>query len=298
MERRRYGSTDMEVSALGFGGSEIQSGVSLSVVEQLLSSALDAGLNLIDTAECYGDSEELIGRAVSGRRQDYYLFTKCGHAKGLQGEDWSPLMLEQSIDRSLKRLKTDAVDMIHLHSCSEEVLKRGDVIEVLLRAKEKGKTRYIGYSGDHKAARYAVESGLFDSLMTSFNIADQEAAALTLPLAREKGLGVTIKRPVANVAWLGGSEPKSEYAKPYWERLQKLDYPFLKENAEDSVRMALRFALTPEAVHTAIVGTTKPGRWSENASMLREASRLDEKSYVSIRSRWDKTAGSDWVGLG
>jgi len=73
MERRRLGRTDMEVTALGFGGSEIgYEGVSQSVATRLLNAALDAGLNVIDTAECYADSETLIGRAVSGRRREFH----------------------------------------------------------------------------------------------------------------------------------------------------------------------------------------------------------------------------------
>lgn len=182
MEKRLYGKTGMQVSVLGFGGAEIGfSSASTEDVDKLLGSALDAGLNVIDTAECYNVSEELIGKTVSHRRDDYYLFTKCGHASGFDLPDWDPKMLELSIDRSLKRLNTDYIDVIHLHSCSEELLRRGEVIEVLQRAKEQGKTRFIGYSGDHKAAQYAVQSGLFDSLETSINIADQEAIELTIP---------------------------------------------------------------------------------------------------------------------
>ena len=84
MERRTLGRTGLEVSALGFGGAEIgYEGASLADVERLLGSALDAGLNVIDTAECYVNSEELIGQAVSHRRDHFHLFTKCGHASGL-----------------------------------------------------------------------------------------------------------------------------------------------------------------------------------------------------------------------
>src|SRR5205085_1814284 len=80
---------DMEVSALGFGGAEIgYDGVSQGAVTRLLNAALDAGLNVIDTAECYADSETLIGRAASGRRREFYLFTKVGHAAGWGREDW------------------------------------------------------------------------------------------------------------------------------------------------------------------------------------------------------------------
>src|SRR5881397_500147 len=83
MERRRLGRTDIVASVLGFGGAEIgYQRVSGRTVEQLIGSALDAGLNVIDTAECYEDSELRIGRAVGARRREVHLFTKCGHARG------------------------------------------------------------------------------------------------------------------------------------------------------------------------------------------------------------------------
>ena len=202
MERRKLGKTGLEVSALGFGAAEIGfEGAPLADVERLLGSALDAGLNVIDTAECYANSEELIGQAVSHRREHFHLFTKCGHAAGLPYPDWDPKLLEESIDRSLERLKTDRVDLVQLHTCSEEILRKGDVIAVLQKARDAGKTRFIGYSGDSHAARYALECGAFDTLQTSVSIADQEPITLTLPLALERGIGVIAKRPIANAVW-------------------------------------------------------------------------------------------------
>src|ERR1700704_3638758 len=113
MEKRRLGKTDMDVSVLGFGGSEIGfEGASPETVEKLLKSALDAGLNVIDTAECYHGSEELIGNAVSSRRDDYFLFTKCGHPLGMESAaNWSRDSILESIERSLQRLKTDKIDI-------------------------------------------------------------------------------------------------------------------------------------------------------------------------------------------
>ncbi|MCY9698459.1 aldo/keto reductase, partial [Paenibacillus alginolyticus] len=281
-----------------FGGAEI--GFQQAIpeqVEKLLGSALDAGLNVIDTAECYNISEELIGKTVSHRRDEYYLFTKCGHASGLELPDWDPAMLEQSIDRSLQRLKTDYVDVIHLHSCSEELLRRGEVIQVLQRAKEKGKTRYIGYSGDHKAALYAVQCGAFDSLETSINIADQEAIDLTIPEATKRGMGVVVKRPIANAAWKTGEKPENAYAHTYWERLIALNYEFLRADIRESIGTALRFTLSIPGVHSAIVGTANPDRWIENAKLL-DAGLLPELMYNSIRARWKEVSGNDWIGQG
>ena len=297
MEKRRFGKTDMNVSVLGFGGSEIgYERASLASVSKLLNRALDAGVNVIDTAECYVTSEELVGNTISARRGDYYLFTKCGHERGWSYPDWRPSSLWKSIERSLKRLKTDHVDLLQLHSCSEDELRKGEVIEFLKRARERGYTRFIGYSGDGQAALYAVNSGHFDSLQTSINIADQEALDLTLPLAKKQNMGVIAKRPLANVAWADGSRPaRNDYGYPYWERLQKLKYDFLRADLRDSVATALRFVLTVSGVHTAIVGTTKPERFSENVQAL-EAGTLPVEVFDKVRSRWREIAGSDWAG--
>jgi hypothetical protein len=296
VERRVFGGTGLEVSVLGFGGSEIgYEQATPETVERLLGAALDAGLNVIDTAECYLESEELIGRAVSHRRSEYHLFTKCGHASGLDGPDWSPRLLTESIDRSLRRLRTDHVDLIQLHSCSADVLRGGGVIEVLRRAREQGKARFVGYSGDGADARYAVECGAFDTLQTSVSIADQEAIELTLPLARERGMGVVAKRPVANAAWRHETRPDNSYVQPYWERLRRLDYDFLKRDARDAMSTALRFTLSVPGVHTAIVGTSKPGRWRENAELL-AAGPLPAEEFGAVRARWKQVADDDWGG--
>ena len=295
MERRKLGKTDMEASVLGFGGSEIgYQGVSGRTVTRLLDGALDAGLNVIDTAGCYENSEELIGKAVSGRRREFHVFTKCGHGKSYGHADWRPAALLASIERSLRRLKTDAVDLVQLHSCSLEHLKKGDVIAALEQARERGWTRYVGYSGDGAAARYAIECGRFDTLQTSVSIADQEGLDLTLPLAKARGMGVIAKRPIANVAWTYRTKPAERYYQDYWTRLRALDYPFLRD-PEAAVATALRFTLSAAGVHTAIVGTTKPGRWKENASLL-AAGPLGREVINGIRGRWREVAKPSWVG--
>jgi aryl-alcohol dehydrogenase-like predicted oxidoreductase len=220
------------------------------------------------------------------------VFTKCGHGGGWSRADWRADALLKSIERSLKRLRTDRVDLVQLHSCSLDVLKRGDAIGALERARERGLTRFIGYSGDGAAARYAVETRRFDTLQTSVSIADQEAIELTLPLAREHGLGVIAKRPLANVAWRHTRRPESYYA-DYWERLRVLQYPFLE--GQSAVATALRFTLSVPGVHTAIVGTTKPERWQQNAALLGKGA-LPAKEFEAIRARWSAVAEPSWEG--
>jgi aryl-alcohol dehydrogenase-like predicted oxidoreductase len=298
IERRRLGRTGLAVSALGFGASEFgQKRVAVKTAASILGSALDAGLNVIDTAACYGNSEELIGRAVGHRRKDYYILTKCGHASGLRFADWTPALVEASIDRSLRRLCSDYLDVIQLHSCDERELRRGELISALQRARDKGKVRYLGYSGDGAPALYAVRCGAFDTVQISVSIADQEAIDTVMPLLREHDIGVIAKRPIANAAWLGGSWwSLGLYSQPYRMRLRKLNYEFLSRDPKRAVASALRFTLSVPGVHTAIVGTTKASRWQQNAALVADGP-LRQSEYDSIRTRWHSVAKSDWVGL-
>jgi aryl-alcohol dehydrogenase-like predicted oxidoreductase len=169
------------------------------------------------------------------------------------------------------------------------------VIDALQRAREAGKTRYLGYSGDGEAARYAIACGAFATLQTSINIADQEAIEWTLPLARARGMGVLAKRPLAHVAWQHGTRPADPYVQVYWERLRQLDYDFLRQGLAAAVGMALRFTLSVDGVHTAIVGSAQPGRWWQNAALL-AAGPLAQEPFAAIRARWRATAGAEWHG--
>ncbi|MBS1728136.1 MAG: aldo/keto reductase [Armatimonadetes bacterium] len=290
MERRQFGKTDMQVSVLGFGGSEIGfGGTAQSDVEVILNEALDNGMNVIDTGECYADSEEKIGKAVGHRRDDYWLFTKCGHTSGLPGEDWEPDMLRKSIDRSLQRLQTDRLDLIQLHTCSIEVLDRGEAIQVIQEAKAAGKARYIGYSGDGQTMKHALGLGVFDAIQTSVNFADQECIDLTLPLAKAQGLGVIAKRPVANVAWRHKTGEEAGYGRVYWERLQELKYLY-----PEMFDACLRFTISQD-IHVAIVGASKPERFAENEAIVAKGV-LDTMTLNWIRNRWKEVAKPDWVG--
>jgi aryl-alcohol dehydrogenase-like predicted oxidoreductase len=302
LEKRRLGKTDMDVTVLGFGGAEIGYGqVPQETANALLNGALDEGLDAIDTAECYADSEVLIGNAVSGRRKDYYLFTKVGHwaPEGMEG--WTADGVMRSIERSLERLKTDYVDLVHLHSCGIDVLEKGDVIGALAKAKEQGKTRYMGYSGDSKAAKYAVDTGKFDTLMTSISVFDQEAIDLTLPACREREMGVIVKRGIGNAVWRHDELPESGYHQEYWRRMKALDYDFTRPENRDNegpdgpAGTALRFVLALDGVHTNVVGTTNPARFAQNAELLK-AGPLPAEKVEAIRARWKEVAKPEWVG--
>jgi aryl-alcohol dehydrogenase-like predicted oxidoreductase len=293
MEKRRLGRTNMDVTVLGFGGAGFTS-ESVETIGRVLNNALDAGINVIDTAECYEGGEKSIGEAISKRRDEFFLFTKCGHPRGIGSADWSANSILESVKRSLHRLQTDCIDLIQLHGCSEAVLKKGEAISALEKARERGWVRYVGYSGDGRPARFAVECDAFDALQMSISIADQEAISHIVPLARTRNIGLIAKRPLANFAWKTGHKPINSYHHEYYERLRKLNFDFLR-NDEESIAIALRFVLSVPGVQTAIVGTTKPERCQENARLL-ESGPLPPNEYNAIRERWDVIAPKTWIG--
>jgi hypothetical protein len=318
METRPFGNTGMHVGALGFGAAGIGfEHKDDNTVDSLLGVAQDLGINVIDTAAMYSDSEEKLGRALRGRRNQFLLFTKCGRrlpprisltgfrlraretlrrAIGRSHEyeslDWDPSVLEWDIEQSLRRLRTDRIDLIQLHSCSQETLNQSEVIDVLQRARQAGKVLHIGYSGDGAAAHYAIRCGQFEAVQMSINIADQEALDLAVPLAHQNGMGVIAKRPIANGLWRNVRRPERSQDHAYWERLRDLHYDFLQSECDFAT--ALRFTLSV-GVHTAIVGTTNPAHLCKNAESL-AAGPLNDKSLDAIRNQWKRTVQPDWVG--
>lgn len=293
-----FGKTGLEVSVLGFGGAELgfDGGVTDQQVAALLHPAIEAGLNVIDTASAYLASEQLLGRALVGRRDQVHLFTKCGATDGFSRSDWSARGIRSQLEQSLRALKTDHVELLQLHSCGIDTLERGEAIDALEALKREGKTRFIGYSGDGDAAVWAVTCGRFDALQTSINVADQLVLEQALPLAAKASMGVIAKRPVANVVWRFGDDgPDDGYHSSYWRRMRVLDFEFTKRPLKEAVGIALRFTAFQPGLSTAIVGSSSPGRWAENAALLARGA-LSSEELSAIRARWKERAKSDWVG--
>ena len=176
---RPYGSTGLQVPALGFGAGQIgDASRDEGEVRRLLNTALVLGVTLIDTARGDGLSEERIGRHLAHRRGEFVLSTKVGY--GIQGvPDWTGAAIAAGIDAALQRLRTDAIDIVHLHSCDLATLQCGDVIGTLLHAREQGKLRIAAYSGEHDALAWAVDSGSFGGVECSVNRFDQGSRAAT-----------------------------------------------------------------------------------------------------------------------
>ena len=262
MEIRALGNTDLQVSRLGFGAARIGEGVPLDRVEELFGTLLDLGITFIDTADCYTDSERLLGRILGRRLRECVVATKCGCVTGgAQGEPFSRALIVDSIDRSLRRLGVDHLDLVLLHTCSAEVLRAGEAAEALLDAKTAGKVRYTGYSGDDEDALQAIAMGVFDALQVTFNVIDHVALTDVLPAARRAGMGVIAKRPIVNARLIQTDSPYFHEA-VYWDPVRQL----LTDEGlwEDPLKLSLRFTLSHDSIDTAIVGTSNPQHARDN----------------------------------
>ena len=304
-DRRAFGSTGLQVSPLGFGGAPI--GLLESekeAVRRVLNDLLDAGVNVIDTAAMYRGSEAMIGETIGHRRDEFILISKCGHAiEETDAAPWSAELIRASVERSLKRLRTDVIDVMLLHSCDLETLQKREALDELVRLREEGKIRFAGYSGDNEAAAWAVTQPDVRVLQTSINICDQNNIEHVLPAARRHEVGVMVKRPIANAAWKDAEqyERYRDYAQPYVERFKamELSLELLETGGDPNLvwpEFALRFTLTVPGVHTAIVGTTRPDRIPANLEAVRKGP-LPDQVFEKIRSAFRNTEGSvHWEG--
>jgi len=195
LEKIRLGKTGLMVTRLGFGGIPIQRLNEKDAVT-VVKSCLDHGINFIDTANGYTTSEERIGKAIKGRRDEVYIATKGGGR--------TPEEIKQQLDLSLKRLGVDYIDLYQLHAISnmetvENILdpEKG-LYKVFEDAKKAGKIRHIGATSHQiDAAKALVKSGRFETMMFPLNFVACEPGEELLPLCREHDIGFIDMKPMA-----------------------------------------------------------------------------------------------------
>jgi aryl-alcohol dehydrogenase-like predicted oxidoreductase len=291
MMYRDFGKTGLRVSILGYGAGQL--GTSLSDVDagRLLNEIVDRGITLIDTARGYGNSEERIGRHLKHRRHEIVLSTKVGY--GIPGySDWTYDCVSAGIDEALRRLQTDVLDIVHLHSCPRATLEEGGSVRALEDAARAGKIRIAAYSGENEALDWAVDSGRFGSVEHSLNICDQRVIDGAMSRSVDRGLGLIAKRPLANTPWHYAECPKGEYAEEYWWRwnTMKLERRDLRWQ-----ELALRFTAFTPGVSSCIVGTTQLNHIQENISLL-DAGPLTDDHVTSIRQSFRMNDPGWWTG--
>ena len=259
MHDRPYGESGLRVSELGLGAGQLGDARLLeNDAADLLAASVDAGVTLIDTAPSYGLSEQRIGRHLSTRRADVVISTKLGY--GVDGiPDWTGPCIAAGVDQALRILRTDRIDIAHLHSCPWTVLAQGDVVDALERVKQSGKVRAIAYSGENEDLDYAVGMDRFDGFMASLNLFDERVIDRILPRIPDKGF--IAKRPSANHPWRFDAQPVGDYCEPYWQRWQAME---LDNGGIEWGELAIRFALSIPGVSSAIVGTGRAAHLLQN----------------------------------
>ncbi len=291
--QRTLGRTGLEVSALGLGGGPLgDPGLSERDADRLVRTAVDAGVTLVDTAPSYGESEIRLGRIfAAGLRERVVLSTKLGY--GVSGvPDWTGDCIRAGVGQALRRLQTDHLDIAHLHSCTLEMLERGDVVEALTRSVAEGTVRVAAYSGDGDALAWAISSGAFGAVQLSLNPWDQAALDAALPTSRHLGLGVLGKRTLANAVWIRDTPPDEPDLAEYARRFRVLA---LHRDGLGWAEMAVRFSAWQPGVSACLVGTRSPERLLAAVRYLGEGPLPGE---VERRIRADfRREGAGWRGV-
>lgn len=246
MEYRRLGSTGLRVSVIGVGtwqfGGEWGHDYTQREVAGVLDAARESGINLIDTAECYGDhlSERLIGANIAGDREQWIVATKFGHNyHGFQERTrhWDPDEVEKQLDASLKALGTDYVDLYQFHSPSDEEFANAALWKKLAEFKESGKVRHIGVSISKNDNLYQVESAPAaeaETIQVVYNRLDRTPEEEVLPSCRRLDLGVLARVPLASGFLTGKYRNGAEFDPQDWRSRRD------KEEIETKIREARR----------------------------------------------------------
>lgn len=290
MEKRNYGTTNITLPVLGFGAGLIgDAKMDENYVGYFVNQIVDLGITFIDTARGYGLSEERIGRHLSWRRNDFILSTKVGYSiPGYQ--DWTYECVVAGVHHALQLMKTDHIDIVHLHSCPKETLENGDVILALQKMIQEGKIRVAAYSGENDALNFAMRSNQFNGLMSSINIFDQRSIESVVTPASKKGIGYIAKRPIGNAPWLHDKLPSGNYCEEYWKRMKAMKLEF----GDKWTDIALRFTAFTPGISCSIVGTTNLDHIKKNIEIVTKGP-LPAGTIETIRAAF-KQNDTQWIG--
>lgn len=208
LPRRPLGTTGIEVSLIGLGTVKLgrNTGLdmapfelpNLSDARRLIDGARDLGINLLDTAAAYGESEARLGALLAGNRQRWVLCTKAGevHEDGESRYDFSAQAIRQSVETSLRRLRTDYLDVVFVHSDGRDmaILCQAEALDTLNALKREGTIRAVGFSHKTVAGGRAA-LGQCDVIMTALSYGDRSRRDVVRE-AGEGGCGVLIKKPL------------------------------------------------------------------------------------------------------
>jgi aryl-alcohol dehydrogenase-like predicted oxidoreductase len=299
LETRPLGRTGTDVTVLGYGAMELRGrpwgpAIDDQQAGRLLNAVLDTGINLIDTSIDYGRSEELIGRYLAGRRDEYFLATKCGclleppaGARPPFPHDYSAANVRAGLEQSLRRLGTDRLDLVQVHmSPSRDQLEADKTVETLQSLRDEGKIRFIGMSGILPNLPDHIAMGVFDAFQIPYSALQREHEDL-ITAAAQAGAGTLIRGgaarggPAQDKGWRQGplGLPEGE-GQRRWE----------SSSADDllgdmtPMEFVLRFTLSHPGLSTTIVGTSNVDHLRSNLAVA-EKGPLPADVYEEAKRR-------------
>ena len=266
---RILGRTNQKVPILGLGTAPLGEGpVGVEEGIKVFSAAIDRGLRYVDTARIYGNAEEILGHVIPKRRDKLFVVTKVSTDNGAKAQE--------SLDESMRRLKTDHLDLVHIHSIGskniDRVLAKGGVLEYLLKQKESGKIRFVGISGHNRPGNFVrmLQTDQIDVMMGVINYADRniyDFESKVLPEAIKRNVGC-----IAMKVYVGIKGGFRNHRKGY--------VGCVTEPAR--MPQALAYALDLKGVHAAVIGPYTLEQAIQNVEIARRYRPLTEKQRAEL----------------
>ena len=270
------GRTGLQVARLGYGAGH-RKPMDDDQREKILNAVLDSGVNFIDTAISYGNSEELIGRYLRHRRSEFYLATK--------GHIWTKEGLLCSLHESLRHLKADYVDVMQLHNPTVEECERGGLVDALLEMRDQGKVRWIGVSTTLPHLPVFLEWDVFDVFQVPYSAIERDHLhEAWIDRSAEAGVGIVVRGGLAH-----GEPAAGTGSTDTWRYFAEAKLDDLREEGESRPAFMLRFTLTNPHAHTVIVGTTYPDHLRENVQAALRGG-LPADVYTEARRRLESVS--------
>jgi aryl-alcohol dehydrogenase-like predicted oxidoreductase len=299
MQTRPLGRTGASVTVLGYGAMELRGqphgpAIADEDAGRLLNQVLDSGINLIDTSVDYGRSEELIGRYLGHRRDEYFLASKCGCLLEIPAgaprpfpHDYTPANVRAGVEQSLRRLGTDRLDLVQVHmSPSRAQLEADQTVETMTALRDEGKVRFLGMSGILPNLPDHLAMGVFDVFQIPYSAVQREHEDL-ITAAAEAGTGTLIRGgaarggPAADKDWRQGplGLPEGE-GERRWSASGADDLL----DGMSRLEFVLRFTLSHPGLSTTIVGTSNPDHLQANLDIAAKGP-LPDDLYAKARER-------------
>lgn len=290
MKKNRLGNSDLFVSELGLGCMSL--GTNQQIATNIITEALDQGINYLDTADLYdnAENEAIVGKAIKGKRDDVILATKVGNHLNEDGTwfwDPSKTYIKEQVKKSLQRLQTDYIDLYQLHGGTIDD-PIDETIEAFEELKKEGLVRYYGISSIRpNVIREYVKRSSIVSVMMQYSMFDRRPEEEMLDLLEENNISVVTRGSLAKgmlsdqAQEIVKQKGKDGYIDYSYQELVAMTNTLSKETNALSVS-ALQYVLHQPAVASAVVGASSTKQLLDNVR-LKNAAPLTESSYQSLQ---------------